>query len=250
MADENDDDQNGQDKSQQGKNKKQGDGVRIFISAAEDADGKAKEIVTHGSSSGKYNVLVRMGQNREKPTHAVSVKVFANETPIGIVKLVKEPNDFPFEDLKLDPSKEVTFSVRRTGQEKPDDSVPPINLTKVKRSEAASGKSKKRFEVIVGQLTPDRKNPVSIITYDDKDQMVQGTVVCSFGQDTKINGVDMSAGDPVTFITGDGVDNGHGVVKPLGMYSAKIQLKRVDETVEFTHLESREIIRKSLLKEP
>lgn len=240
MSDENKEKgQNGQ-KSNANEKKQQQPEVRVFIGPPQ---GDHKLVVAEGKE-GEYTIMVQLGQSRQPATNQVAVKVLANDTPIGQVQMVKSPSNYIFQNVKLDASQEITLFVRRIGQEKPDDSLPPINLTKVNKVESA--KSKKRFEVVVGPLNSSRVQSVTFITLSDKLEKEKGTVVFSLGQRAIINGSSVKADHVETVNTSDGTAGSD----PLGMRSVAIKLHKQDDTITFRHIESGEEVVESLLFEP
>lgn len=233
--------QNEQNDTNQNNKKQQQPQIKVFIGLPEGGD----QLVAAGKEEGKYNVTVRLGQNLKPANKSVAVKVYANDTQIGNVLMVKDPTNQTIENVKLDSTTEVIFSVRRTGQDKPDDSLDPVNLSQIKRDESAS-KAKKRFEVIVGPLTSSNKNPVTFVTYDENFVKAPGTVIFSLGQSANINGADVDEDHIHTSETGDGST----ATLPLGRCSVVIKLNSEDTTVTFTHVDSGEVIEESLLFEP
>lgn len=235
----------GQQQNQQGQsnnnNKKQQPEVKVFIGPP---DNGAKLVIA-GKDEGKYDVTVNLGQSRQPSSNEVAVKVYANDIPIGGVLMVKTPANQTIQNVKLDPTKEVIFSVKRVGQEKMDDFLSPVNLSQVKK-DVSTLKVKKHFNVIVGPLTPNRKQTVTFETYDENFNKAKGTVMFSLGQDANIDGADENEDYIHTSETGDG----SSATLPLGRCSVVIKLKTKDATITFTHLESGEVIDKSLLFEP
>jgi hypothetical protein len=238
MSDPQDQNQNQNQKKQQQSSPK----ILIIIGPPTGAN----QLVTPGAKDGEYKVLVNLGQSRKPAKDTIAVKVYANDMPIGSAQYVKDPMNYVFDNVKLDPSEEITLSVKQIGQEKPDDSLPPVDLQKLKKG-AAPKPSQKRFEVIVGPLSSSRINPVTFITRDEQLQKCKGTVVFCLGQKAKINGKSERAHETFTFETGSGLP---GDTKPLGMLSLAITLNDHDDTVFFSHIESCEEAVESLLFEP
>ncbi len=227
-------------KDDQTKNKQQSE-AKVFIGPP---SGNSK-LIARGKETDLYLVTVQIGQCREPAQNSVAVKVYVNDTTIGNVLMVKETKDHTFE-VKLNSSVEAIFAVKRVGQDKVDDSLSPIDLTKVKRDGTAS-KAKNRFEVIVGPLTASNSNPVTFVTYDENFEEAKGTVTFSLGQKATVDGTAVDDENRIyTVPTGDGLT----ATQPLGRSSMVIKLNSEDTTVLFTHLESGQELQESLLFEP
>lgn len=233
--------QNNQGSKKQDQNKKPSSPpIKIYISPPVGG----KPVVNATGKEGEFNILISLGQNRTPAKDTVAVKVFANDEQIGSVQHVKNPTNYAIDNVKLNTSDEVIFSVKQIGQEKPDDQLTPINLLKVKTVEAP--KTPQRFDVIVGSLTSNKVNPVTFVTHDENLRRAKGTVVFSLGQSAKIDGTTVGKDKTSTIETSDGSAGN----SPLGMRSMAIKLNREDATISFHHLESGEEVLVSLLFEP
>lgn len=226
---------------QQGRNKRKSGGGggggtgRVFISFPSSGD-----VVKAGSKSGEIDVAISLQQAHGDPKFPVATKVFINDRFMGHVDVQRSMNR-TFTGVKHTTGNPLKIRAEKAGfpNEKDELEIPAEDLkSALKKTSATTTGEPRRLKVVVGPLTPNRINPVSVFLRDKDGNPEAGTVSFSLGQGCKINGNDWNPADEARIDVG--VD---------GKGSVDVQLLERDATIPFLHVESGETIFKSLLKE-
>jgi hypothetical protein len=109
----------------------------------------------------------------------------------------------------------------------------PVDVTPIP---AATSLKSKRFDVIVGRLTADRKNPVTFYCKDKSGNAQQGHILVSLGQGFELDGIMYQGQARVS-------------IDETGIKTSMIRLLVSDDTATFLREETNEKIEKSLLRE-
>ena len=133
----------------------------------------------------QFDITVSLAHTRPGDSHIrFAARIYIQDKIVRSTTVGDTVKDEPIKGVKLDLDKEVIVRVEKAGFSGEGDTF-EIDRSGLKKKSAASTSTRKgtRFEAKVGNIRPDKSNPVHLITRDADGNGIRGTVAIDCGQE-------------------------------------------------------------------